>query len=168
MKRSSLGDLLMDELADLYAAEQQIVGALPTMVEAASDPELAAAFEKHLDESRGHIERLERGFQLLGQKPKREKCEAMRGLLAKGEELMETDADPVVLDAALIAAAQKVEHYEIAAYCSLRTWAGILGHTKLVALLDDTLDEEKAADEKLTEVVWAITVDAVDERSGNR
>jgi ferritin-like metal-binding protein YciE len=162
MELSNLGDLLLHELADLYDAEQQIVKALPKMAKAADDAKLAAAFTSHLEETRGHVSRLEQAFEALGQRPKREKCEAMKGLLTEGEETMEEDAEPSVLDAALIAAAQKVEHYEIAAYGSLRTWAEILGHTELVALLDETLDEEKAADDKLTAIAVTINVDAAD------
>ena len=152
MKMKSLQDLLVDQLKDLYSAENQLVKALPKMAKAASNPDLRAGFEEHLEQTRGHVERLEQVCDDLGVTPKGKKCAAMEGLVEEGKELMEEDATPGVLDAGLIAAAQKVEHYEIASYGSARTWAEQLGLDRAVRLLQQTLDEEKATDAKLTEL----------------
>jgi len=150
-KMMTLRDLFVEQLRDVYHAEGQLVKALPKMAKNASNPDLTAAFTEHLEETKGQVERLERVFEAIGEKAKGKKCQAMEGLVEEGKEVMEEDAEPDVLDAGLIAAAQKVEHYEIASYGCLRTWAEQLGLGRNVArLLDQTLDEEKAADEKLT------------------
>lgn len=152
MKLSSLHDLFIEELKDLYSAENQILKALPKMAKAASTDELREAFEMHLEETEEHVNRLEKIFDLLGAKARGKKCKAMEGLIEEGKELMNEDADPMVLDAALISAAQKVEHYEMAGYGCVRTWANILRHDEIAELLQETLDEEGAADKKLTEL----------------
>jgi ferritin-like metal-binding protein YciE len=152
MKMKSLQDLLVEELKDLYSAENQLVKALPKMARAASSVDLRAGFEEHLEQTRGQAERLERICEQLGVTPRGKKCVAMEGLIEEGKELMQEDMEPAVLDAALIAAAQKVEHYEIAAYGTAREWAEQLGLDDAAELLQETLDEEKATDEKLTEL----------------
>jgi len=151
-KLSSLDDLLVHELQDIYNAEGQILKALPKMAKAATHPDLKAAFDEHRVQTEGQVRRLEQVFKLLGHPVKGKKCEGMAGLLDEGKKTMEQDADPAVLDAALIAAAQKVEHYEIASYGCLRTYAEMLGYTQAAQLLQQTLEEEEAADKKLTEI----------------
>ena len=155
MKIQSLNDLLVDQLKDLYSAENQLVKALPKMAKAASNPELKAGFEEHLEQTRGQVERLETICEQLGVSPKGKKCVAMEGLIEEGKELLQEDVEPEVLDAGLIAAAQKVEHYEIAGYGTVRTWAEQLGLDEAVRLLQETLDEEKETDEKLTQLAQA-------------
>lgn len=147
-----LGDLYKEELKDLYSAESQLVAALPKMAKAASSPDLKKAFESHLEETKVQIQRLEQVFEEIEGSPRGKKCKAMEGLVEEGAELIKEKADfePAVLDAALIGAAQRIEHYEIAAYGTVRTFAQQLGYTKAVNLLQQTLDEESAADEKLT------------------
>ena len=152
MKIQSLEDLLVDNLKDLYSAENQLVKALPKMAKAATSSELRAGFTEHLEQTRGHVQRLEQVCEQLGVTPKGKKCAAMEGLIEEGKELMEEDVGPAVLDAGLIAAAQKVEHYEMAGYGTVRTWAEQLGLTEAVGLLEATLREEKATDEKLTKL----------------
>ena len=149
-KLASLDDLLVHELQDIYNAENQILKALPKMIKAASHPELQSAFEEHLDQTQGQVTRLEKAFKLLGVPAKGRKCDGMAGLIEEGKKMMEQDADPSVLDAALIAAAQKVEHYEIAAYGCVCTYAEILGHDQVHDLLGQTLEEEEMTDQKLT------------------
>ena len=127
MKLESLHDLYLSELSDLYSAEKQIVNALPKMIEKTESPELRQALEDHLEETRGHVERLEQVFEMHGESPQREKCKGMEGVLAEGDELVGKDATPAVRDAAIISAAQRVEHYEMAAYGTVRTWAEQLG-----------------------------------------
>jgi ferritin-like metal-binding protein YciE len=139
-------------LKDLYNAENQLLKALPRMAKAASDPRLRAAFTEHLEVTRGQVERLETVFDELGVSPKGKRCVAMEGLLEEGKELLKEGGEPAVIDAALIIAAQKVEHYEIAGYGCVRTFAWLLGYEDAVALLQATLDEEGAADKKLTEL----------------
>jgi ferritin-like metal-binding protein YciE len=156
VKLRSLEDLLVDELKDLYSAENQILKALPKMAKAASAPELREAFEDHLEQSKGHVQRLERIFKKLAVSPNGKKCKAMEGLIAEGKEVMEEDATPAVMDAALIAAAQRVEHYEMAGYGCVRTFARLLGHNLAADLLQETLDEEGAADKKLTELAETV------------
>src|SRR5262249_35036725 len=151
MQVASLHDLYVEELKDLYSAENQILKALPKMVKAASSSELQNAFQEHLEVTRGHVERLEQIFKKLDARPKGKKCKAMEGLLEEGKEMMQ-DAEPPVLDAALIGAAQRVEHYEIAGYGCARTYARILGDIEAADLLQQTLEEEGAADKKLTEI----------------
>jgi ferritin-like metal-binding protein YciE len=161
MKMETLQDLYMDELRDIYDAENQLVKALPKMAKAATNDELKAAFEQHLEQTQEHVSRLERIFEELGEKPKGKKCEAMKGLVEEGKQMMEEDADEDVMDAALICAGQKVEHYEIASYGTLRTYAEMLGFDDQADLLQETLDEEKDTDENLTELaVSCINLDA--------
>jgi ferritin-like metal-binding protein YciE len=151
-KLESLNELYLLELSDLYSAEKQIVKALPKMIEKTESPELRQALEDHLEETRGHVERLEQVFEMHGESPQKEKCKGMEGVLAEGDELVGKDAIPAVRDAAIISAAQRVEHYEMAAYGTVRTWAEQLGYDKAAAVLQETLDEEEAADEKLTDI----------------
>ena len=152
MSLATLDDLLVHELKDLYSAEKMLLKALPKMAKAAADPDLKNAFQSHLEETRGHVERLDRIVQILGVSPRGSKCEAMEGLIKEGEELLEEDAPPEVLDAGLIAAAQRVEHYEMAGYGCARAFALQLGQDDVAAILQETLDEESAANEKLTSV----------------
>jgi len=158
-----LHELFSEQLADLYDAEKQLVKALPKMAENAASSELESAFREHLEQTQTHVERLEEVFEILSKQPKGKKCEAMAGLLAEAKEMME-DAEPNVKDAALIAAAQKVEHYEIASYGCLRTWADLLEIDQASMLLQETLDEEKETDEKLTDIAASINVEAREER----
>lgn len=154
MKLTNLEALLVHEVRDLLYAEKRLVKALPKMVEAANDEKLRDAFEAHLQETRHHVERLEKVADELGIAPRGEKCEAMEGLLREADEILENrdDIDPDVLDAALIAAAQRVEHYEMAGYGCARTFAKRLGFDRAAKLLQETLDEEGAADKKLTKI----------------
>ena len=150
MKLDTMKKLLVKELADLYDAEQQLVKALPKMVKAADHAELQEAFEQHLEQTKEHVDRLERVFSLISEKPKRITCKGMRGLLEEGEEMIKEDAEPAVRDAGLIAAAQRVEHYEIAGYGCARTYAQMLGEDQSAEILQSTLDEERETDESLT------------------
>lgn len=152
MPLDSLHDLFLDELKDLYSAENQLVKALPRMAKKATAPALKTAFTEHLVETKGQVERLEQVFAGLGLTPKAKKCKAMEGLIEEGKEVIDETGEPPVIDAALIACAQRVEHYEIAGYGCLRTFATLLGYMDAADLLQQTLDEEKAADEKLTEL----------------
>lgn len=149
---TDLRNLLKEELQDLYDAEQQIVKALPRMVSAASDEELRTAFEEHLEETRGHVERLERAFGLMDETAQTKPCKGIRGILSEGEEALEKDVNGAVKDALLIAGAQRVEHYEIAAYGTAASWADELGLDDVADLLGETLDEEEEADSKLTKI----------------
>ena len=149
---NSMNDLLVEQLEDLFDAEQRLVKALPKMAEASNSSQLRQAFEQHLTETEGHVSRLERIFGQLGIEPKRETCQAMKGLIAEGEEMIGAKGSPDVKDAALIAAAQRVEHYEMSGYGSARTFAQRLGHTDIANTLQQTLREEAAADEKLTQI----------------
>jgi len=149
-KLSSLDDLLVQELQDIYHAEGQILRALPKMAKAATNPNLKTAFEEHRVQTGGHIKRLEEAFKLLGLPAKGKKCDGMAGLIEEGKKVMEQDAEPTVLDAALIAAAQKVEHYEIASYGCICTYAEVLGHDQVHDLLGRNLDEEETTDRRLT------------------
>lgn len=146
----SLEDLLIDQLKDLYDAEQRITKALPKMAAAAHSPSLKTAFLDHLRETEGQIVRLERVFTSLGKTASAVTCQAMKGLIAEGDEAVAAEGDPAVKDAALIAAAQRVEHYEMAGYGCVRTFARQLGKTEAAQLLQETLDEEGATDKKLT------------------
>jgi ferritin-like metal-binding protein YciE len=152
MEMSSLQDLYVDELRDLLNAENQIIKALPKMAKKASNPELAQAFQEHLEQSKTHIERLNQIFQNMDQKPRSKKCKGMEGILEEGKEFMEEAETEELLDAAMIAAAQKVEHYEIASYGTVRTYAQILGDDQAADLLQQTLDEEGETDKRLTEL----------------
>jgi ferritin-like metal-binding protein YciE len=149
MKLDTLQKLFISELRDIYHAEGQLLKALPKMAEGASSEELKKAFETHLKETEGHVERLEEAFQLLGETPKGRVCHGMKGLIEEGFEILEEDGEDSVLDAGIIVAAQKVEYYEIAAYGSVRTFAELLGHDKVAELLEATLEEESAANELL-------------------
>lgn len=155
MKLKTLSDLLEDQLKDIYNAETQLVKALPKMAKAATSPQLKQAFELHLEETLAQVERLDQVFKRLDIKPGRKKCKAMEGLIAEGSETISEDAEPMVHDAALIAAAQRVEHYEIAAYGCVRTFAELLGDHETAELLQESLDEESQADSKLTEIAMS-------------
>jgi ferritin-like metal-binding protein YciE len=150
MKLNSLHDLYVTELKDLYDAENRIIKALPKMAEAAVTPELKTAFEEHLQQTRNQALRLEEIFQKLDESPKGQKCKGIAGIIDEGEDLMGEDAEPAVNDAALIAAAQRVEHYEIASYGTVRTYARQLGYPDHERLLGETLEEEEQTDKKLT------------------
>jgi ferritin-like metal-binding protein YciE len=153
-------ELYLDELKDLYNAENQLVKALPKMAKAASSKELRSGFEEHLEQTKGHVRRLERIFEMLNESPKGKKCKGMEGLIEEGSEVMEEDFDGAVLDVALIAAAQRVEHYEIAGYGTVRALAEELGQSEHASLLNETLEEEKRTDEKLTELAKQINAEA--------
>jgi len=146
----TLQDLFLHQLQDIYYAENQITKALPKMIEKATDPELRMGFETHLRETEGQIRRLEKAFDSLGEKPKAVTCPAIDGIIKEANETAGEIADKAVLDAALIAAAQAVEHYEITRYGTLIAWGGQLGHAEAVRQFEETLAEEKATDEKLT------------------
>jgi ferritin-like metal-binding protein YciE len=152
MKLESLRDLLIEQLQDLYDAENRITKALPKMMKAASSSELKAAFQKHLKETEGQVTRLEQVFEHLGEKAKKKTCKAMQGLIEEGEETIKEDADAEVKDAALIAAAQRVEHYEMAGYGTVRAYAKQLKEPAVVKLLEATYAEEEATDEALSEL----------------
>jgi ferritin-like metal-binding protein YciE len=152
MELESLQDLFVDSLKDLYSAETQITKALPKVIKAASTPELQEALQNHLEETEEQIERLEKIFHRLGEKPTGKKCKAMEGLVAENKEMIEENAEPEVMDAGLIVGCQKIEHYEIAGYGAMITFAKILGDNESAKLLQQTLAEEEKADKKLTEV----------------
>lgn len=152
MSLDSLQSLFLEELKDVYHAEKQLLQALPRLAKAAGSPELQQAFTNHLAETEGHVERLERILKDLGQPARGKRCKGMEGLVEEGKEIMEEEGETSVIDAALIAAAQRVEHYEIAAYGCLRTYAQLLGNQSAVKLLAQTLAEEEAADKKLTAI----------------
>ena len=160
MPDQGLKTLYIDELKDLYSAENQLVKALPKMAKAASSDELREGFEKHLEQTKGHVQRLEKIFEALGENPKAKKCKGMEGLIEEGSEAMQEDYEGSVLDAALIAAAQRVEHYEIAGYGTVRSMAETLAEDDHVSLLKETLQEEKETDEKLTELASQINTEA--------
>jgi ferritin-like metal-binding protein YciE len=160
MPNHGLKELYIDELKDLYNAENQLVKALPQLARAATSDELRQGFEEHLDQTKGHVERLEKIFEMLGESPKGKKCKGMEGLIEEGSEVMEEDYECNLLDAALIGAAQRVEHYEIAGYGTVRSFAETLGETEHVSLLDETLSEEKETEEKLTELARQINAEA--------
>ena len=152
MSLDSLASLFLNELKDVYNAEKQILRALPRMAKAADSAELQQAFTKHVKETENQVRRLERIFKDLGQTPRGKKCKGMEGLIEEGKEVLEEDGEAQVLDAALISAAQRVEHYEMAAYGCLRSYAQLLGYTQAERLLQETLNEEEAADEKLSQL----------------
>ena len=151
-KMSTLEDLFVDLLKDLYSAEKQLVKALPKLAKNAQAPDLQRAFQEHLRQTENHVERIDRIFSDLEGSPRGKKCVGMEGLIEEGNELLQEDAEPEVLDAGLIAAAQKVEHYEIASYGTARAWAERLGYDKAAQLLQQTLEEESMANEKLTRI----------------
>ncbi len=163
MKSNSLKDLYVEQLQDLYSAENQLIKALPKMVEAANSDELRTSIEDHLEKTKQHASRLEKIFARMGEDPKGEKCKGMEGLIKEGSQVIEDDEmDEEVKDAAMIAAAQRVEHYEIAGYGCVRTYATLLGDREAAALLEQTLEEEKEADETLTEIAEQINVEAIE------
>jgi ferritin-like metal-binding protein YciE len=165
MEHQALKELYVDELKDIYNAENQLVKALPKMAKAANSEELRTGFEEHLEQTRGHVQRLEQIFKEMGEKPSGKKCKGMEGLVAEGQEMMEEDFEDDVMDAALISAAQRVEHYEIAAYGTVRTYAELLGEDTAAQLLEQTLEEEKETDQKLTDMAGEINVKALGEGS---
>ena len=160
MDLESLKDLFVDELRDLYDAENQITEALPKLIEKAQNPQLKSALREHLEITRGQIRRLETIFQGLKEKPTGESCKGMKGLIKEGDDMASRDGDSSVIDAAIISAAQRVEHYEMAGYGTVRTYADLLGEREFSNLLQATLDEEKEADKTLTEIAKTINVKA--------
>jgi ferritin-like metal-binding protein YciE len=162
MKENLLRELYLDELRDLYSAEKQLVKALPKMAKAATSPDLRSGFEEHLEQTKGHVSRLEQIFEALDESPNGKTCKGMEGLIKEGGEMIEEDPEAEQLDAGLIAAAQRVEHYEIAGYGCVRTYATLLGEQEAVGLLEETLNEEKETDSKLTELAENINVEAME------
>jgi ferritin-like metal-binding protein YciE len=161
MKLKSLHDLFVEELQDMYSAENMILKALPKMMDAATSTELRDGFEQHMEQTRGHVQRLDKIFdQLSGADRKGKKCKGMEGIFKDNKDLLDADAEPEVLDAGLIAAAQRVEHYEIAGYGTVRTYARILGREDWAHLLNQTLEEEKQTDAKLSRLAENINVEA--------
>jgi len=146
----TLHDAFIEELRDTYDAEKQLVKALPKLAKAAASTDLRAAFESHLEETKGHVERLEQVFQSLEEKPRGKHCEGIAGIIEEGKSMMGEEFDDATMDAVLIAAGQRAEHYEMAAYGTLIAWAESMGHTEALSLLQEILEEEKAADQKLT------------------
>jgi ferritin-like metal-binding protein YciE len=151
----TLHDAFIDELRDTYDAERQLTKALPRLAKAATNPKLRKAFEMHLEETKGQIERLEQVFASLDEKVRAKHCDGIAGIVDEGKAIMEEDFDEATMDASLIAAAQRAEHYEMAAYGTLVAWARAMGHDEAANLLQETLDEEKATDEKLSEIAEA-------------
>ncbi|MDR6664746.1 ferritin-like domain-containing protein [Rhizobium sp. 1399] len=151
-KEKTLEDLFYDTLKDIYFAERQILRALPKMARAAQSQELKAGFEKHREETEGHVERLQQVFEIIGKRAQGKTCEAIQGIIAEGEEIIEDFKGTAAIDAGLISSAQAVEHYEIARYGTLKTWAQTLGFKEAVTLLDQTLQEEGKTDQLLTKL----------------
>jgi ferritin-like metal-binding protein YciE len=160
MSVNSMENLFIEELKDLYSAETQITKALPKLAKAASSSELRKAFEHHLKETEGHVQRLEQIFEMLGKSPKGKTCEGMKGLLTEGSETMHEAQEGDVRDVGMISAAQRVEHYEMAGYGTVRSLAERLGQPKIAQLLEQTLEEEKAADKKLTDITEKVPIQA--------
>jgi len=160
VKSNSLQELYLGELRDLYDAEHQIIKALPKMISKTTSEELKSALTEHLEITRQQAERLEQIFENMGERAKAKKCKGMAGVIEEGSELLKEAEDEDVRDAAIIASAQKVEHYEMAAYGTVRTWATLLGEQDSANLLEETLNEEKEADQKLTEIAESINVEA--------
>ncbi len=160
MDYETLQDLYLHELKDLYSAEKQILRALPKMAKHSTSPELRQALEKHLQETRGHAERIEQIFERMGKSTRGSKCKGIEGIIEEGEDWLDEDAQTDVMDAGIIAAVQRVEHYEIAAYGCARTFAGLLGFRQDETLLDQTIHEEAEADKKLTTIAEKINVQA--------
>jgi ferritin-like metal-binding protein YciE len=157
---NSLKDLLIDELKDLYNAENQLLKALPKMAKAATNEKLKAGFSTHLEQTRGHVDRLEQALKMLNSPAKGKTCHAMKGLVEEGAEAIEADAPDAIRDAQLIGAAQRVEHYEIAAYGTARAFADTLGESQVAGLLQETLDEEGQTDKNLTELSRSVNEEA--------
>ena len=169
MSHKTIAELFIHELSDTYSAEKQMTRSLPKMAKAATDPQLVAAFELHLEETRGQVERIDQAVEMMQVKLKRVKCAAMEGLVEEGNDLIDMVDKGPVLDAALIGAAQKVEHYEIASYTTLCLLAEKLGHRDAARLLKESLAEEKATDEKLSVLAQAMTIeDAIDTGKAKR
>lgn len=162
MEINSLRELYVDHLRDLYDAENQLIKALPKMAKEATSDELRQGIEEHLEQTRGHAERLEQIFEQLGEKPKAKKCKGMQGVIEEGSEILKEDMEEDTKDAAIIAAAQRVEHYEIAGYGTARTYANLLDENEAADLLQQTLDEEKETDQKLTQLAEEINVEAAE------
>lgn len=162
MKDNLLRKLYIDELKDLYSAENQLVKALPKMAKAATSADLRAGFEGHLKQTQEHVARLEQIFEALEESPKGKHCKGMEGLIKEGSEMIAEDPEPEELNAGLIAAAQRVEHYEMAGYGCVRTYAQLLGESEAVTSLEKTLNEEKETDAKLTKLAETINVEAMD------
>ncbi len=162
----SVREMLVEQLRDLYDAEKQLVKALPKLAKTASNEQLKEAFEEHLEQTRGHVGRLEQAFEALDEKPRSRACAAMKGLIEEGKERMEEDLEEALMDSAIIGAAQKVEHYEIAGYGTVKAWARSVGLDEVADLLEATLQEEKEADQKLTEVSGDILMVAEAEDQG--
>lgn len=162
MEINSLRELYVDHLRDLYDAENQLIKALPKMAKEATSDELRQGIEEHLEQTRGHAERLEQIFEQLGEKPKGKKCKGMQGVIEEGSEILKEDMEEDTKDAAIIAAAQRVEHYEIAGYGTARTYANLLDENEAADLLQQTLDEEKETDQKLTQLAEEINVEAAE------
>jgi ferritin-like metal-binding protein YciE len=160
MESQTLKELYVEELKDIYSAETQLVKALPKMAEAATSEELSKGFQDHLEQTKGHVRRLEQIFDQLGEKPTGKKCKGMEGLVEEGKEMIDDEFEGETLDSGLISAAQRVEHYEIAAYGTVRAFAEILGQDQAVQLLEQTLQEEKDTDQKLTDLASEINVQA--------
>lgn len=161
-KTTTLEELYVDELRDLYSAENQLLKALPKMAKAAHSEDLKAGFEEHLEQTKGHVERLEKIFDKLDESPKGKKCKAMEGLVEEGSEAIEDPMSPEVKDAALIAAAQRVEHYEMAGYGTVRTYAELLDDAEAAKILQTTLDEEGDTDKKLTKLSKKLNKKAIE------
>jgi ferritin-like metal-binding protein YciE len=163
----TLHDAFIEELRDTYDAEKQLIKALPKLAKAAASPDLRAAFETHLEETRGHVDRLEQVFESLDEKPRGKHCEGIAGIIEEGKSIMEEEFDDATMDACLIAAGQRAEHYEMAAYGTLIAWAQSMGHSDATNLLQEILDEEKAADEKLSSLAeGGINQEAADAAHG--
>ena len=162
MEINSLRELYVDQLRDLYDAENQLIKALPKMAKEATSDELRQGIEEHLEQTRCHAERLEQIFEQLGEKPKGKKCKGMQGVIEEGSEVLKEDMEEDTKDAAIIAAAQRVEHYEIAGYGTARTYANLLDENEAAELLEETLDEEKETDQKLTELAEEINLEAAE------
>jgi len=162
MSHNNLKSLYVDELRDLYNSEQQLIKALPKMAKAGNSDELRKGFEEHLEQTRGHATRLEKILSTLGEPVKGKKCKGMAGIVSEGGEMMSEDFEGALMDAALISAAQRVEHYEIAAYGAVHAYAELMGESEAALLLQQTLDEEKATDQKLTELSEQINSEAFD------
>ena len=161
MEMDTLKELLVDEVKDLYSAEQQLLKAMPKMMKTASSRQLKMAIETHMKETQAQVQRLESVFEALGEKPKAKKCLAMEGLLKEAKEMMSEDMDDDVMDAAIISGAQKIEHYEIASYGTCRTYAQLIGNKNAAKLLQQTLDEEGKTDKLLTKLAESINVEAM-------
>jgi ferritin-like metal-binding protein YciE len=148
----TLHDAFLDELRDVYDAEKQLIKALSKLAKTATSPELQQAFSDHLEETEGHVQLLEQAFESLDEKPRGKHCDGIAGIIEEGKNVMEEDFDPITMDACLVAAGQRAEHYEMAAYGTLIAWAKAMGHTEAAGLLEQILEQEKAADQKLTEL----------------